>query len=73
MYERFGKRAFDVVSSGLAIVALSPVMAITAIAIWLEDRGPAIFRQKRVGKGGREFVVMKFRSMPVNTPHVASA
>lgn len=73
MYEQFGKRLFDIVSSGLAIVVLSPLMLLTAILIWAEDRGPAIFRQKRVGRGGNEFTVMKFRSMPVNSPNVASA
>jgi O-antigen biosynthesis protein WbqP len=63
----------DVLLSGAALVVLSPIMAVTALLIRMEDRGPAIFRQQRVGQGGRPFQVMKFRSMPVNTPNVPSA
>ena len=60
----FAKRIFDIVSSGLAMVVLSPVFLATAIAIKCEDRkGPVIFSQNRVGKDGREFKMYKFRSM----------
>jgi sugar transferase (PEP-CTERM system associated) len=57
------KRVFDLgVSLALLLLAL-PVMAATALAIRLESRGPVIYRQERVGRGGRVFTVLKFRSM----------
>jgi O-antigen biosynthesis protein WbqP len=67
------KRLFDIAISAAALILLSPLLLITAFAIWLEDRGPAFFRQDRVGKDGETFRIFKFRSMPVNTPHVAKA
>ena len=60
------KRAIDVVTSALALVLLSPVLALVALLIYLEDRGPLLYRQTRVGQGGRTFGFYKFRSMVVN-------
>ena len=61
-----GKRAFDMaVSAALLLVAL-PVMAVTALAIYLESGAPIIYRQKRVGRHGKVFEVLKFRSMRVD-------
>ena len=57
------KRTFDIVFSSLAIIALSPVMIITAIAIKLESPGPAMFKSKRVGTNYQIFDFLKFRSM----------
>ena len=57
------KRAFDVVFSLLAIIALSPVMILTAIAIRAESPGPVLFKSKRVGTNYRVFDFLKFRSM----------
>jgi lipopolysaccharide/colanic/teichoic acid biosynthesis glycosyltransferase len=57
------KRFFDIVVGGAALVLLSPVMLITAIAVKLESPGPALFKQERVGKGGKTFMVLKFRTM----------
>lgn len=57
------KRVFDVVTSSIALVLLSPVFAFIAIAIKLDSQGPAIFKQPRLGKDGKEFVLYKFRSM----------
>ncbi len=59
------KRALDIVCSVIALVALSPIFLVTAMAIKLEDRGPVIFSQDRTGKGGRVFRMYKFRSMCV--------
>lgn len=73
MYRQYGKRLFDIVASGCALVLLAPFMFLTALAIRLEDGGPALYRQKRVGRGGRLFTLYKFRSMPVNTAMVPSA
>ncbi len=57
------KRAFDLVATMVLLLVSIPVMIFTAIAIFLEDRGPIFYRQERVGQGGRTFKVTKFRSM----------
>ncbi|MBQ7509323.1 MAG: sugar transferase [Prevotella sp.] len=59
----FWKRAFDIVFSLLAIIILSPIMIITAIAIKMESKGPAMFKSKRVGTNYQIFDFLKFRSM----------
>ncbi|MBR5768134.1 MAG: sugar transferase [Clostridia bacterium] len=60
------KRAFDIVSSLIGIIVLSPVMLVTALAIKLYDGGPAIYKQVRLTRGGKEFRILKFRSMRVD-------
>lgn len=62
----FGKRALDVVLSGVGLLVSSPIWAMVAAAIKLEDGGPVFFTQDRVGEQGRIFTVLKFRSMVVN-------
>ncbi len=57
------KRGFDIVGSALLIGLLAPVMLLTALAIALEGGGPVLYRQERVGRHGRVFRVLKFRSM----------
>lgn len=57
------KRAFDIITAGVLLVVLSPLMAYVAWRIWREDGGPVIFRQPRLAKGGGEFGFLKFRSM----------
>lgn len=57
------KRIFDVVMSLFALIVLSPVFLIAAIAILIEDGGPVFFCQTRLTKGGKEFKMYKFRSM----------
>jgi sugar transferase (PEP-CTERM system associated) len=59
----FVKRTFDLVVSIVLLVLAVPVMALTALAIRLESPGPVIYRQERVGRGGRSFTCLKFRSM----------
>src|SRR5215213_11140058 len=73
MYGKFFKRILDVVLSSIGLILLSPLMLVVSLFIFLEDRGPVIFRQRRVGKEGASFQVLKFRSMPVNTGDVESA
>lgn len=73
MYVRFGKRLFDTTVALLAIVILFPLLAIVAIAVFLEDRHSPFFLQERPGKAGERFRLIKFRSMPVGTEDVASA
>ncbi|MED5622027.1 TIGR03013 family XrtA/PEP-CTERM system glycosyltransferase [Ideonella sp. BN130291] len=60
---RFVKRVFDIVSSSMLLALASPIMLVAALAIKLESRGPVIYRQERVGLGGRTFMCLKFRSM----------
>jgi len=57
------KRVFDITLSALVLTLASPVMAVVAVAVKLDSPGPALFRQTRVGRGGREFQIMKFRTM----------
>ena len=60
---RWVKRSFDMVSASLLLLLASPVMALVALAIKLEDGGPVLFRQTRVGLKGEVFECLKFRSM----------
>jgi len=63
IYERMAKRSFDIVASLAAIIAFSPFMLLVALAIRLEGKGPILFKQNRIGEGGRPFRMFKFRSM----------
>ncbi|MGH2785940.1 MAG: sugar transferase [Actinomycetota bacterium] len=58
-----GKRIFDFLGAAMLLLLISPLMAVTALAIKISDRGPVIYRQRRVGRGGRSFSMLKFRSM----------
>ena len=60
------KRLFDLVVSASMLLVCLPVMALTALAIKLESRGPVLYRQERVGQGCRSFTILKFRSMCVD-------
>lgn len=62
-YEQMIKRIMDIVISIIAIVVSSPIMLVTAIAIKIDSPGPVIFKQVRVGQNGRNFKLLKFRSM----------
>lgn len=64
--QRVAKRLFDVVVSGLLIVLSLPVMAVLAVIIKMDDGGPILFRQNRVGIEGTHFQMLKFRSMVVD-------
>jgi exopolysaccharide biosynthesis polyprenyl glycosylphosphotransferase len=57
------KRAFDLAGTVAGLVVLSPFLALVALAIRLDSRGPVFFRQQRVGRGGRVFEMVKFRTM----------
>lgn len=65
---RFVKRLADIVISFVGILVLLPVMLIIAIAIKCDSKGPIIFKQDRVGKDGKVFCCLKFRSMKVSAP-----
>lgn len=59
------KRAMDVIIAALALAALAPALALIALAVVLESRGPVLFRQRRTGRDGQIFTILKFRSMTV--------
>ena len=61
----FSKRAFDLFVGSAMLIAMAPVLAVFAIAVKLTDGGPIFYRQRRVGEGGREFWMIKLRSMRV--------
>lgn len=60
------KRVFDVVCSALGIVILSPLLLILTVAVKLSSPGPALFRQERLGRNGKPFYILKYRSMVLN-------
>lgn len=60
---QFSKRVFDVLTSTTLLILAAPVMLITALAIKFESPGPVIYKQERVGRAGRTFMCLKFRSM----------
>lgn len=71
MYKYF-KRFCDFTVSLLALIILSPLFAIVAIAIKAESKGPVIFKQERLGLGGKVFLIYKFRSMCVGAEHTGT-
>lgn len=62
------KRAFDIVIAALGLAALSPLMLGAAVLVKLTSWGPVLFRQQRIGRGGRPFWVFKFRTMVQDAP-----
>ena len=72
MYRRFFKRAFDIIISLIGLILSSPILLITAIAIKIESKGNVIFKQRRIGRYGKEFDIYKFRSMVVGAEHTGS-
>ncbi len=68
MYRKFGKRLVDILLSGIALIPLSVVYVILALAIKIDDPGPVFFRQKRVGIHKSHFHILKFRTMKTETP-----
>lgn len=69
VYEKVIKRVVDVIVSFLGLIILSPVYLVVIIAILIDDPGPIFFSQKRIGKNKRFFMLHKFRSMKMSTPH----
>lgn len=68
-YEKYVKRGLDVALSFGGLVALSPVLLGLSAAIYIDDPGPILFTQKRIGKNKQYFKLHKFRSMKMSTPH----
>jgi len=65
-WRNFTKRTFDVVVAAFGLLLAAPLLPLVALAIRLESRGPVLYRQRRVGQGGSEFTVFKFRSMRID-------
>jgi lipopolysaccharide/colanic/teichoic acid biosynthesis glycosyltransferase len=63
------KRLFDVVAAGCGLIVLAPVLLAIALWIRLDSPGPAMFRQRRVGRHGRPFDIYKFRTMVIHPDH----
>lgn len=70
MYKYFFKRAIDIFLSLIGGIVLLPIFLIISVAIFIDDPGSVIFKQKRVGRGKKLFWLHKFRSMKVKTPDI---
>lgn len=70
LYRKYGKRAFDLLSSAVGLLLLLPVFLILSIWIFAYDRGPVLYKQARIGRGGKPFGVYKFRTMVVNADQI---
>ena len=68
MYAKFFKRLIDIVLSAYALIVLSPLYLILAIAIKIDSPGPVLFKQKRYGIHKTHFEILKFRTMRIDTP-----
>jgi exopolysaccharide biosynthesis polyprenyl glycosylphosphotransferase len=62
-YQLLAKRLFDLLIGSILLIISLPIMLVASILIWIDDRGPSIFKQKRVGENGKIFTVYKFRTM----------
>lgn len=72
MYKIFLKRCCDFLFSFICIIILLPLFLIVAIAVKIDSAGPVLFRQQRIGKGGKVFEIYKFRSMCVGAENTGS-
>ncbi len=68
MYKKYGKRAIDFVLSFCGLIILLPVILLIALWVKADSPGPVFFRQRRIGKDKKEFLILKFRSMRTDTP-----
>lgn len=66
------KRVFDFSMSLIAIIVFSPIIIIISLLVKLTSKGPIFFKQRRIGKNNEEFNILKFRSMRIDTPNVAT-
>lgn len=66
------KRGFDILSSLIAILLFSPILLVLAIIVKCTSPGPILFKQRRMGKDNKEFMIYKFRTMRIDTPNVAT-
>lgn len=71
MYQKMFKRVIDIVLTLIGLIILSPIFILIIIIIKIDSKGPVLFRQKRVGKNKKHFIIYKFRTMKVDTPNDA--
>jgi exopolysaccharide biosynthesis polyprenyl glycosylphosphotransferase len=72
-FQRLTKRVFDLIVTSVLMIPALPLMGLIAIAIKLDDPGPALFRQERIGEGGKIFEMMKFRTMIIGAEKMQEA
>ena len=72
VYRLYGKRVADVVFSLIILLALLPILAVVAVLVQLDSKGPVIFKQERLGLHGKVFAIYKFRTMCLNAEHTGS-
>jgi O-antigen biosynthesis protein WbqP len=72
-YSAGGKRLLDIVIAAAALIVLSPILIVCGLLIKLDDRGPIIYRQMRIGRKERPFALLKLRTMPTSNEVVPSA
>lgn len=72
MYRKYGKRIFDVIFSFIGVFVLGIPMLVVALLVKLDSPGPVLFKQERIGLGGKTFQILKFRSMRLNAEHTGS-
>lgn len=72
MYKKAVKRLLGFLMAAVILIICSPLMLIITLLIKIDSPGPAIFRQKRIGRNGKVFIIYKFRSMKFNTEHTGS-
>ncbi len=70
MYKNFVKRLFDIILSSVGMIVLIPIFIVVALIIYIDDPGPVLFKQRRLGKNKKPFWMYKFRSMKLNTPQI---
>ena len=70
MYRKYIKRLLDIILCLIATIILSPIFLIIAILIKIDSKGPVFFLQERLGKDGKVFKIIKFRTMVVNAEHI---
>ncbi len=68
VYRKYGKRLIDIILSFAGLVLLAPFLFVITVWVKLDSKGPALFRQKRVGRHKTYFFIMKFRTMIIDTP-----
>ena len=72
MYECFIKRIFDFIFALISLILFLPIFFIVCLAIKIFDPGPILFKQYRVGKNNKKFMIFKFRSLPYGTQNISS-
>lgn len=70
LYKIFFKKFYDILFSGLALIALSPLFLVISIIIKITSKGPVFFKQERLGKNGKIFKIIKFRTMVINAEQI---